>query len=164
MAWLSAGDVDVWLGTSCCIAWLRFSLFMLLLLQAVLSQVCMLAEVHEQLKQAEVPEEMQVKVRSSNIQDKQLNCHDDIVRPRTAAVQADHFAGISTDIYMCCALQPLLRASEAVGRCNSSMVLHALISVQVPMRLVDEELKQLQIEFPSAQLQRLDDVTARART
>lgn len=44
---------------------------MMLLLQAVLSQVCMLAEVHEQLKQAEVPEELQVQVRSGIIQDKQ---------------------------------------------------------------------------------------------
>lgn len=51
-----------------------------------------------------------------------------------------------------------------MGRYNSSVVLCVFSSVQVPMKLVDEELKQLQIEFPSAQLQQLDDVTARART
>lgn len=37
------------------------------------------------------------------------------------------------------------------------------VLLQVPMKLTDEELKQLQIEFPASQLQRLDDVIARAR-
>jgi hypothetical protein len=39
------------------------------------------------------------------------------------------------------------------------------LSLQVPLKLVDDEVRQLLLEFPdhTQQLQRLDDVTARAR-
>lgn len=44
-----------------------------------------------------------------------------------------------------------------------SLTLLSVSPLQVPMKLVDSEVRQLMIEFPRSNLQPLDDVTARAR-